>query len=63
MATLGNTTVLSLNVLNNITTSGTITGNGSGLTNVAWNNVKDKPNILPYTPLNGGLLTATTTSN
>lgn len=63
MATLGNTTVLSLNVLNNITTSGTITGNGSGLTNVAWNNVIDKPNILPYTPLNGGLLTATTTSN
>ena len=39
MATLGNTTALSLNVLNNITTSGTITGNGSGLTNLNASNI------------------------
>lgn len=29
---------------------------------VAWGNVTGKPNILPYTPLNGGLLSASTTS-
>lgn len=39
MATLGNTTALSLNVLNNINTSGTINGNGSGLTNLNASNI------------------------
>ena len=39
MATLGNTTVLSLNSLNDITTSGTISGNGSGLTNLNASNI------------------------
>lgn len=39
MATLGNTTALSLNVLNNINTSGTINGNGAGLTNLNASNI------------------------
>ena len=37
-------------------------GTAAAANSVAWGNVSGKPNILPYTPLNGGLLTVTTTS-
>ena len=57
MATLGDTTVVSLNVLNNINTSGTITGNGSGLTNLNGSNIAT--GTVPFASLPTGTTSTT----